>query len=119
MRSYILLIASAASFGAASASAAAAEVVITTASGPSATVSVDGLNLGSSRGIATGKARIEAAATDLCLTNAVEPVDVRLARAKCYRTAVLDGYQQLQRMAATGSAAPINATTALLTSIKR
>jgi UrcA family protein len=82
-------------------------------------VSVTGLNLESATGIAKGKARIEAAAAELCLTNAVEPVDMRLARTKCYRTAVSDGYRQLGRMTAANSAASMGAATIILTNAGR
>ena len=117
MRPYILLIASAASLIAASA-ATAGEVVITSTPGPSVTVSVADLDLATSTGIAAGNARIAAAAADLCLTNAVEPVDMRIARNKCYRAAISDGHRQLDRMA-SNSAASINAATVILTNVGR
>jgi UrcA family protein len=109
--------ASALALGSVSAAAAAEEIVVTRTPAPSATVSLAGLDLDSPRGVATGMARIEAAATGMCLTSAVEPVGMRLARAKCYRTAVLDGYRQLDRMTASERAVPINAATVILTTI--
>lgn len=117
MRISILLIASAVSLSAAS-TATAGEVVITSTPGPSTTVTLADLDLTSSTGIATGKSRIAAAAADLCLTNAVEPVDMRMARSKCYRAAVADGHRQLDRMA-NNSAASINAATVILTNMGR
>jgi len=118
MRKYIQLIATVLVLSGAPASAAE-EIVITRSPAPSATVSVAGLNLDSPTGLATGKARIEAAAADLCLTNAVEPVGMRLARTKCYRAAVSDGYRQLNRLTAANSAASMGAATVILTNAGR
>lgn len=114
-----LLIAPALALGAVSAAATAEEIVLIRTAVPSATVPVAGLDLDSPAGIATGKARIKAAAADLCLTNAVEPVGTRLARAKCYHAAVADGYRQLGRATAANSAASMGAATVILTNARR
>jgi UrcA family protein len=114
MLKHIQLIAPALALSAVSVTAAAAEIVITGAPAPSATVSMAGLNLDSATGIAAGKSRVQSAAADLCLTNAVEPVDMRLARTKCYRAAVSDGYRQLHRMTAANSAAPMAAASGIM-----
>ena len=65
---------------------------------PTATVSTADVSLGSPTGVEKLRDRISAAAADLCLTTAVEPLDVRLARTKCYRTAIANGDRQLSRM---------------------
>ena len=114
MRKFIKLFAPALVLSALSVAASAEEIIVTKTAVPSATVSVAGLNLESPTGIATGKARIEAAASDMCLTNAVEPVSMRLARTKCYRAAVADGYRQLDRMTVTRSAASMGASAVIL-----
>jgi len=98
MRKCIPLIAAALALGAVSAAAAAGEIVVTQTPAPSVTVSLADLDLATPTGLATGKSRINAAAADLCLTNAVEPVNLRMARAKCYRSAVADGRWQLDHM---------------------
>ena len=119
MRNYIQLFAPALALSAISAAATAGEIVITRTAVPSATVSVAGLNLATPTGLATGKARVESAAADLCLTNAVEPVSMRLARTKCYRAAVADGYRQLSQLTETKSAASMGAAAVILTQAGR
>ena len=71
---------------------------------PNATVSTTDVSLGSPAGVERLRDRIRASAADLCLTNAVEPLDVRLARAKCYRTAIASGHRQLNRLVAAQAA---------------
>lgn len=100
------------------AASAAQEAVVTTTPAPRASVSLAGLNLKSSAGIVTAKARVESAAADLCLTNAVEPVDLRMARAQCYRAAVSDGYRQLDRMADTRAAEATSGGASLIIAAK-
>lgn len=84
----------------ASTPATAESVTVTGNPERSATVSIADFNLDSPAGIARLKSRIEAVAADLCLTNAVEPVGMRMARVKCYRTAVSSGHRQINRMLA-------------------
>jgi UrcA family protein len=91
------LIGAALALGTITDASAAQEIVITRTPAPSATVSLAGLNLNSRAGIATAKARVEKAAAGLCLTKSVEPVDMRMARAQCYRAAVADGHRKLDR----------------------
>lgn len=94
--------------------AAAESVIVTGNPGPSLTVSTADLNLRSPTGLARLQSRIEAAAADLCLTNAVEPIDTRLARAKCYRTAVSRGNREIDRLVAVQGASSTSATAAIL-----
>ena len=86
--------------GLASAPAVAESVTMTSTAGPSVTIKADDYNLSSAAGVAGLKNRIRAAAADLCQTNAVEPVDVRVARIKCYRTAIANGNWQIDLMVA-------------------
>jgi len=120
MRIKTLLIGSAIVLGTAFATsvpAAAEAIIVTENSEPRAAVSVADLNLGSPEGIARLNGRIETAAAELCLTTAVEPIAMRLARTKCYRTAISSGQQQIERMlaapgaqSATAAAAGISVT---------
>lgn len=98
-----------------SAPAVAEHVIVTANPAPSATVSTGDFNLASAAGLAAVKHRIRAVAADLCLTNAVEPVDIRMARAKCFRAAVADGNRQIERMVAARGAAPMDAVAVILT----
>jgi UrcA family protein len=101
-------------------SAAKADPVIVTASAaPIAIASAAGLNLNSPVGLATLKTRVKAAAAELCLANGVEPLDTRLARARCYRSAVADGYRQLDRMTAPKTAASMGASAGILSNAGR
>ena len=98
MRNYILIIGLALATSVMSTAASAEEIIVTNGAAPSVTVSVAGLDLNSSAGLAVAGARINAAASDLCLTNAVEPVSMRMVRAKCFQVAVSDGHRQLDLM---------------------
>jgi UrcA family protein len=89
-----------------SAPAVAESVIVTTNPAPRATVSITDFNLSSADGVARLKNRIKAAAADLCLTSAVEPVGMRVARAKCYRSAVSSGYRQVDHMVAAPGRGP-------------
>jgi UrcA family protein len=84
--------------------AAAETIIVTEHPEPHATVTVADLNLGSPEGVARLNGRIKAAAADLCLTNTVEPIDMRMARAKCYRTALSSGQRQIDRIVAVEGA---------------
>jgi UrcA family protein len=96
----ILLAAAAIGLGMASTAAAAEEIIMSMSVGPSVTVSTGDLNLDSTAGVAGLKNRVRTAAAELCQTNAVEPVDVRMARIKCYRTAISTGNRQIDRIVA-------------------
>ena len=97
--------------------AAAEAIIVTENPEPRAAVSVADLNLNSPAGVAKLQRRIEGAAAELCQTTAVEPIDMRLARAKCYRTAVSSGQRQIEHMMAaqltnsTATAAGVLTTT--------
>jgi UrcA family protein len=117
MRINTLLIGSAIALSTAfvtSAPAAAEAIIVTEGPEPHAAVSVADLDLNSPAGIATLQRRIEGAAADLCQTTAVEPIDVRLARAKCYRTAVSSGQRQIDRTMAARRAQSTMAAAAIV-----
>ena len=100
---------------AASAPAAAEETIVTANPAPSAIVATGDYNLTSAEGLAAMKHRIRSVAAELCLTNAVEPVDIQMARTKCFRAAVSDGNRQIERMMAARHDAPRDAMAAILT----
>jgi UrcA family protein len=106
-----LLIASAIALGARP--AAAENYAATSASDPRATISAADLDLASPAGLARLNDRIRGAAAKLCLTNDVEPVETRLARAQCFRSAMSSGERQLQQMNASRSASTKVATSGL------
>ena len=81
-----------------SAPVAAQDLTVTTA--PTARVSMAGIDLGSFAGQAIADGRIRAAASGLCHSTAVEPLDVRVARSACYRTALSSGRKQMQSLVA-------------------
>ena len=81
--------------------AVAGPVIVTGDPAPSATVSIADLQLGSPAGHAKAVSRLRGAASDLCLTTAVESVDARIARGRCYRTALSSGMLQLERIVAS------------------
>lgn len=119
MQRNIMLALAMITIGAASSQAAAETVTLTSTAGPSLTISTADLNLDSPQGIAGLEHRIRSAAANLCQTNAVEPVNIRMARAKCYRTAISDGYRQLDRMTAANSAASMGLAAVILTKTGR
>ena len=78
---------------------AASEAITTSATAdPHATISIADLNLDTINGIERLKGRIASAASKMCLTGAVEPVGMHLARANCYRAVISSGQQQLDRL---------------------
>jgi UrcA family protein len=99
-----------------SAPATAENYVATNIAESRATVSVADLDLASPAGVARLNVRIRGAAAKLCLTNDVEPVETRLARAKCFRTAVSSGERQVEQMS-TAETASTKTVTAMLPSI--
>jgi UrcA family protein len=74
-----------------SAAARAADMPQAAAGPPTANVAVADLDLASPQGSKALQQRIEGAAAGMCLTTGVEPLDVRIARSRCYRAAVADG----------------------------
>jgi UrcA family protein len=111
-----LLIASAVALGApllVCAPAAAENYVASSASDPRATISAADLDLASPAGVARLNDRIRGAAAKLCLTNDVESVETRLARAKCFRTAISSGEWQVEQMSASRSASTKIATSSI------
>lgn len=114
MRKTILLIRSAAlsTILIASIPVMAEGVIVTGASVPSVTVSATAFDLGSPARVGRLKRRIKSAAAELCLTNAVEPVDVRMARIRCYRTAISSGHLQIERLKSAQSAQQIQTAAA-------
>ena len=116
MRKTILLIRSSIALSTiliATAPAEAEGVIVTGTTAPSVTVSTTDFDLGSPASVNRLKDRVKSAAAELCLTNAVEPVDVRMARVKCFRTAVSSGHRQVDRMVATNAAQPMRTATAV------
>jgi UrcA family protein len=80
------------------ASAADNAITMSSTAAPRTTISVVDLNLDSPSGVARLKDRISGVAAAMCLTNAVEPVRMRIARANCYRAALSSGQQQVDRL---------------------
>ena len=108
-----LLAGAAIALGLASAPAAAETIIMTSNRGPSVTIGTSDFNLDSPSGIAGLKGRVRSAAAELCQTNAVEPVDVRLARIKCFRTAIANGERQVDLIVADQGAPSKMASTML------
>jgi UrcA family protein len=78
---------------------ARSDAIITSATAdPHATITIADLNLGTFSGMEQVKGRIAAAASKMCLTGAVEPVRMHLARTNCYRAVISSGQQQLDRL---------------------
>jgi UrcA family protein len=92
-------------------SASADGVTVTTNAEPRATVAVADLNIASPEGVARLKRRVDGAATQLCLTSAVEPIEMRVARAECYRAAISSGHRQIDRIVASEGHDSIENTT--------
>jgi UrcA family protein len=93
-----------------SAPAAAENFIATSDPEPSATVSAADLDLASAAGVARLDQRIRGTAAKLCLTSDVEPIETRLARAKCFRTAVSSGERRAEQMGASQAASTRTAT---------
>ena len=58
---------------------------------PRAAVGIADIDLASAAGRKLLNARIRMASAKICLSTNVEPVKVRVARVKCYRSAIADG----------------------------
>ena len=92
------------------AAAKAADLPQLAAPQPTASVAVAGLDLATAQGSKALQRRIAGAAAELCLTGAVEPLDVRIARARCYRAAVADGRQKADGLIALRGDRPSRGT---------
>jgi UrcA family protein len=79
------------------ANAAPTEIVVQ--KGPTARVSYSDLDVHSLAGRAALAGRIRFAAEGLCLETNVEALPVKIARSRCYRTAVADGMAQMNQIA--------------------
>lgn len=121
MQNKLLLITSVIALGTAFISdpASAESIIVSDNPVPHATVSTVDLNLDSPAGVARLERRIEGAASDLCLTQNVEPVGMRLARAKCYHAAVASGKRQIDRLTTDEGAKAAAMATAVLTITSR
>ncbi len=80
---------------------------------PSARISYADINLGSAEGIAALKNRVRSAASDICLEPAREDLDVNMARKMCYRTAIRDGFSQVDQLVSDKLAGKSSVTTAI------
>jgi UrcA family protein len=67
---------------------------------PSAKVGIADIDLASPAGRKLLNSRVRMAAARICLTTNVEPVKVRTARMKCYRSAIADGARVTDRVVA-------------------
>ena len=67
---------------------------------PSAKVGIADIDLASPAGRKLLNSRVRLAAARICLTTNVEPVKVRTARMKCYRSAISDGVRATDRVVA-------------------
>lgn len=65
---------------------------------PSARVSYADINLASASGVQTLQNRVRGAASDICLEPIFEDLSMSTARAHCYRTAVKDGFSQIDQL---------------------
>ena len=85
---------------------------------PTARVSYADLNLASERGVAKLQNRVRAAASDMCLEPVREDLSMSIARTVCYRTAVNDGFSQIDRLVTDRIAGKASLTTAILISAR-
>lgn len=81
---------------------------------PTARVSYADLNLASASGVQRLRNRVRSAASDLCLEPVREDLAVSIARITCYRTAINDGFSQIDRLAADKLAGKSSLTSAIL-----
>lgn len=87
-------------------------------SSPTARVSYADINLASSSGVDRLRNRVRAAASDICLEPVKDDLSVGLARKMCYRTAINDGFTQIDRLVADRLAGKSSLTTAILISAR-
>lgn len=112
-KTLILLAASAIALGSPLAPVSAEEFTATATAEPSVTISIADLDLAAPAGMARLNSRIRGAANGLCFTTDVEPLETRLARAKCFRTAVSSGEWQVEQKSAARTASTRTATASL------
>ncbi|MDV3257829.1 MAG: UrcA family protein [Sphingomonas sp.] len=98
--------------------AAQPPVTVYGSTAPSARVSYADINLTSAEGIATLKGRVRSAASDICLEPVREDIDLNMARKMCYRTAIRDGFSQVDRLVSDRLAGKTSLTTAILISAR-
>ena len=95
--------------------AMAEPVIVTGEPAPSASVSIGDLNVYSASGHARAVARVRSTASNLCLASAIEPLEMRLARTKCFRSAFSSGKQQLDALVAQSAGSATLATALTIT----
>ena len=93
-------------------------VTVYGSSAPTASVSYDDINLASARGVKKLQNRVRATASDLCLESGKEDLKVSAARITCYRTAMSDGMEQVDRLVADRLAGKTSLTSAILISAR-
>ena len=71
-----------------------------TSSAPSATVEIADIDLASAAGRKLLNSRVRMTAARICQSTNVEPVKVKAARAKCFRSAVADGARATEQVVA-------------------
>ena len=96
----------------------AESLTVTGSTAPTVRVSLADLNLDSSAGQSQADDRIRAAANGLCSSSAVEPIDVRIARKACHRSALASGRKELQRVVAAKAIGPSHVATAITISAR-
>lgn len=85
---------------------------------PSARVSYADIDLASAHGIATLKNRVRGAASDICLEPVREDLAMSTARTMCYRTAINDGFSQIDQLVADKLAGKASLASAILISAR-
>lgn len=93
-------------------------VTVYGSSAPTARVSYADINLASARGVDRLRSRVRSAASDICLEPVKEDLEVSSARKMCYRTAINDGFSQIDRLVADHLAGKASLTTAILISAR-
>jgi UrcA family protein len=68
--------------------------------GSTASISFADLDIHSPAGRDTLKRRIRSAASDLCLENNIDPLEIHLKRLECYQVAIASGNSQLDALTA-------------------
>lgn len=104
MMKFVSLFAIAVALTGAAASAETVTVTATAAESDSvALVSSAGLDLGSAEGVTSLRNRVRAAARLLCLEANVDPLEFRLQRERCFKTALSNGYGEIDHVLAERS----------------
>lgn len=87
-------------------------------SAPTARVSYADINLASASGVATLQNRVRGAASSICLAPVREDIATSTARIHCFRTAVKDGYSQIDDLVAGKLAGKASLSSAILISAR-